>query len=373
MTSRERIRLAVNHKEPDRVPVDWGILNVAGIHETAYRNLLKYLRRDEVIAIHDPIQILALPSDYILDMFGVDTRYIMANPPSNWKLTHNEKGDWVNEFGTTYSRVGDYCDFTDFPLGGYETIEDLKKYKMPDPTDPARFAGLREKAKEMYENTDYALCAYSVPTIHYMAWSMRGFERYLLDMAADIKIANYIADMIIDYHMGFMENYLKEVGDYLDIMWAGDDWGVQAGPIISPDMFRTHVKPRIAKLNRFLKDRCDAKLGYHCCGSIYWCLGDLIDTGVDIIQPVQANAADMTDSARLKREFGDKLVFHGTTDNQGTYHTTPEIVQESARHKIEAFAPGGGFIFSSGHNIQSNCPPENIIALFDTVKKWGAY
>ena len=126
MNSRERVRLAINHKEPDRVPLDWGMMSDAGIHEIAYRNLLKHLGREEEIIIYDPVQIKALASDYIMDLFGVDTRYIFDNNPSNWELVYNEKGDWVDEFGTTYSRVGNYCDFTVFPLAECETIEDLK-------------------------------------------------------------------------------------------------------------------------------------------------------------------------------------------------------------------------------------------------------
>lgn len=373
MTSRERIRAAINHKEADRVPIDWGMLNIASIHEIAYRNLIKYFERDEEVIIHDPIQVLAWPSDYILDLFGVDTRYIVPNNSSVWELKYNANGDWISEFGTLYKRVGNYCDFVEFPLANCNTIEDLKKYKMPDPSDPARFAGLKEKAKDLYQNTDFALCAYPVPTLYYIAWSLRGYENFMLDTVADPSFANYIVDMILEYHMEYMKCYLKEVGEYLDIMWCGDDWGTQTGPIMRPETFRQDVKPRFAKLIRHMKENCDAKLGYHSCGSIYWCLGDLIDIGVDIIQPVQANATDMTDSLRLKREFGDKIVFHGATDNQGTYHTTPEIIEEDARKKISAFAPGGGYIFSSGHNIQSNCPPENIVALFDTCKKYGEY
>jgi len=373
MTRRERVRLTINHKEPDRVPVDWGMLNIASIHETAYRNLLGFLGKKEEIKIHDAIQVLALPSDEIMDMFDVDTRYIIPNNPSNWELAYNENGDWRSEFGTLYKRVGNYCDFVEFPLASCNTIDDLKKFKMPDPTDPARFAGLKEKAKSLYENTDYALCAYPVPTLHYMSWALRGYENFMFDTAADPAFSNYITDMLLEYHIAFMECYLKEVGEYLEIMWCGDDWGTQSGPLINPSSFRKDVKPRISKLIQFMKSKCKAKVAYHCCGSIYWCLGDLIDCGIDIIQPVQANAAEMTDMKRLKREFGDKVVFHGATDNQGTYHTTPEIIEMDVKEKIESLAPGGGYIFSSGHNIQSNCPPQNIMALFNSCKKYGTY
>jgi uroporphyrinogen decarboxylase len=367
------MRKALNHKEPDRVPVDWGVLNIASIHEVAYKNLIEYLGKDESINIHDPIQVLALPSDEIMDMFNVDTRYIIPNDPSTWTLEYNENGDWVNEFGTYYKRVGNYCDFTEFPLAHCVTIEDLKRFEMPDPTDPARFKGLKEKAKDLYENTDYALSGYPAPNLHYVNWTLRGYQNYMLDMAADPAFANYITDMVLDWEIAYMGCYLDEIGEYLDLQWSGGDWGTQTGPLVHPDVFRRDVLPREKKLIQFLKSKSDAKVGYHSCGSIYWCLDDLIDAGIDIIQPVQPSANDMGDLARLKREFGDRVVFHGATDNQGTFHTTPDRVEQNAKDTIKALAPGGGYIFSSCHNIQSNCPPENIIALFGACKKYGNY
>ena len=373
MTSRERMQLAINHKEPDRVPVDWGILNIASIHETAYRNLLNYLGKEEEIIIHDPIQVLALPSDEIMDMFNVDTRYIIPNAPSFWSLKYNENGDWVNEFGTYYKRVGNYCDFVEFPLGKCETIQDLKQFKMPDPTDSARWKGLKEKAKWMRENTDYALSGYPAPNLHYVNWTLRGFQSYMTDMAADPAFANYITDMVLDWQIAFMGCYLDEVGEYLDIQWSGGDWGTQTGPLCHPDVFRRDVLPREKKLLEFLHSKSNAKVGYHSCGSIYWCMNDLIDIGVDIIQPVQPNATDMGDLKRLKKEFGDRVVFHGATNNQGLFHKTPELIEENVKDTIEALAPGGGYIFSSCHNIQANMPPENVMALFEAAKKYGDY
>jgi uroporphyrinogen decarboxylase len=369
MTSRERIRKTLNHEEPDRIPIDWGEVSIAGIHAIAYQNLLKYLNIEEEINIHDYVQVLALPSEYILKMLEVDTRYILPNNPSFWKIEYDENGGWINENGTKYKRVGDYCDFVDFPLANCETIEDLKKFKMAEPTDAARFAGLREKAIDLYENTEYAICGYPLPTIHYTCWGLRGYQNFMLDTAADPAFSNYLMDMVLEYHIAYMDCYLDKVGDYIDIMWCGDDWGTQTGPLIRPEDFRENVKPRFAKLIQSMKKKSKAKLAYHSCGSVYWCLGDLVDIGVDIIQPVQANATDMTDAKKLKQEFGDKLVFHGGVDNQGTFHTTPDIIQKSAKEKIDAFKPGGGYIFSSGHNVQSNCTPQNILALFDACKK----
>jgi uroporphyrinogen decarboxylase len=369
MTSRERVRLAINFKEADRIPIDWGCSVVSGIHEAAYRNLLDYLGWEEDIIISDPVQRLALPSERMLQYLGVDTRYIFANPPSTWEYRVNEDGSWVDEFGTLYLRTEYYCDFRKYPLEDAETIEDLKVFKLPDPEDPARFKGLREKAKWLYENTDYAIVAGSYPSLYYTAWVLRGYQNFMLDTAADEKFANYILDMIMDWYTAYMGRYLEEIGDYIDIMWSGDDWGDQHGPLINPKEFRKNVVPRFKKIISFMKSKSSAKMSYHCCGSVTWCLDDLYDFGVDIIQPLQANAYDMSDSKRLKQMTYGKLVLHGGLDNQGVFHKSKKEVQESTAQKIRDFKPGGGYLFASGHNIQANCPPENILGLFETYRE----
>lgn len=373
MNSRERVIKALNFEETDRVPVDWGMITVSGIHEVAYRNLIKYLDINDSIKITDPVQRLALPCEDILDMFNVDTRVIWANPPSHWQYEEDENGNFYDEFGVYFQRSGYYCDFRKYPLADAQTIEDLKKFKMPDPTDSKRFEGLKEKAKDLYENTDKALVAGTYPSLYYVAWTLRGYENFMADTANDSKFSNYLLDMISDWFIAFMDCYLGEIGEYIQIMWAGDDWGSQYGPLIHPDEFRTNVVPRFKKIIRHMKDKSSAKVAYHSCGSVLWCMDDFIEMGVDILHPVQANAADMQDSKMLKDKYYGKLTFHGGLDNQGKFHKDVDTVIEDVKSKIEAFAPGGGYLFSSGHNIQANCPPENIVAIFDTAKKVGKY
>ena len=372
MTSRERILKAISFEEPDRVPVDWGMINVSGIHETAYRSLIKYLDMSEVITISDPGQRLALPSEEILQMFNVDTRVIWTNPPSNWVFQEEENGNWTDEHGVYFVRNNYYCDFRKHPLESAVTIEDLKKFKMNDPEDCARFAGLRDKARDLYENTDYALVGGNLASIYYIAWSLRGYENFMADTAYDETFSNYILDMIVDWWKAFMARYLEEIGEYIQIMWAGDDWGSQDGPLIRPEEFRRNVAPRFKDLIRFMKDRCDAKVAYHSCGSVLWCIDDLIDAGVDILQPLQANALHM-EAQNLRDKYHGKLVFHGGLDNQGKFSMDKQTVIDDCKEKIRIFAPGGGFIYGTGHNIQPDCPPENIMAIFDTVKEFGEY
>ncbi len=373
MNSRERVIKALNFEEPDRIPVDWGMITVSGIHEAAYRNLLLYLGLDRPITITDPVQRLALPCDEVMDLFNVDTRVIWANPPSGWEYREDENGNFVDEFGVFFRRNTYYCDSVGYPLAEAESIEDLKKLKLLDPTDPKRFRGLREKAKHLFEKTDKALVAGTYPSLYYIAWTLRGYENFMADTANDPKFANYLLDMICDWFISFMDRYLAEIGDYIQIMWAGDDWGSQYGPLIRPEEFRRNVVPRFKKIICSMKERSRAKVAYHSCGSVLWCMDDFVDMGVDILHPLQANAHDMQDSKFLKNKYDKKLVFHGGLDNQGSFHLDTDFVRDGIRKKIEAFAPGGGYLFSSGHNIQANCPPENICAIFETAKKYGTY
>ena len=371
MTHRERIQKALDHREPDRVPIDNGGV-VSGMHEVAYRNLLSYLNMEDEITIYDPVQRLSFIRDEVLDLLGVDTRYIFANPPSFWKLEEKEDGSWIDEFGTGYERSQLYSDFI-YPVLRNATLRDLKTYRFPNPKDPTRFRGLRERAKDVYEKTDYAIIGGNTPSLFYMAWVLRGMEQFLTDIIVNKDFANYLMDKIVEWDRAFLDGYLTEIGDFIEYQWIGDDWGIQHGPLISLEMFRDIVAPRFRKIIDFVKSKTKAKVIYHTCGATYWVMEDLIEIGVDIVQPLQANAAGNEDPARLKRNFGERMVFHGNTNNQGVFHKTKEEVIADALYRTRYLAPGGGFIFSSGDNIQANMPPENILALFSTAKEYGKY
>lgn len=371
MKPRERIRMAINYQEPDRVPIDNGGA-VSGMHEVAYRNLLDHLGMKDTITIYDGVQRLALVKDEVLDLLGVDTRYIYANPPSFWKFEENEDGSWVDEFGTGYRRSELYCDYL-YPVLKNATMDDLKRYRFPDPKDSTRFEGLRERAEKLYTTTDYALIGANIPTVFYLSWVLRGMDQFMMDIIINKEFAGYLMDRIVEWYIDNMDGILTEIGEFIEYQWVGDDWGVQHGPLISMKMFRDMVAPRFKKIIDFIKTKTSAKIIYHTCGSTYFLIQDLIDIGVDIVQPLQANADGNQDPAKLKKDFGAQIVFHGNTDNQGVFHKTKEEVIADALYRIRYLAPGGGYIFSSGHNIQANMLPENILALFETARKYGTY
>ena len=342
------------------------------MHEIAYKNLIDYLGFKEEIGILDPLQRLALASENVLKTLDVDTRYIYPNPPSFWKYKEENDGTWIDEFGIKFKKVGYYSDVVEPPLKG-KTFDEIKQYRFPDPFDKNRFDGLKEKSKYLYENTEFALVSGAVFDVYCPYWKLRGLEEALIDVSINRSIANYILDKIMDWTISFGSALLDEIGDFIEYWWIADDWGTQQGPLIRPEVFREIFKPRLAKVISYLKSRTNAKCCYHSCGSIYWCIQDLIDVGIDIIHPLQPNAYGNDDTARIKKEFGDKISFHGGTNNQGLFHSNLIDVQIDTLARNRDLAPGGGYIFSSGHNIQPNCPPQNIIGLIDIAKRFGNY
>jgi len=372
MTPRERFRKAVNFIEPDRVPIECNS-TVSTIHEVAYKNLIDYLgyKEDEIV-ISCPTQRVVQVSEQVLQRLGVDTRVIYANPPSNWKYEEQPDGSWIDEFGTVMRRCGLYCDIGE-PILKNSTFSDIKNFKFPDPTDPTRFDGLKEKTREMYEKTDYAIVAGNQFCIYYTAWVLRGIQQFIEDVVLKPDMASYLMDKIVEWNIAFLDGYLSAIGDYVEYVWVVDDWGVQRGPFISPEMFRETIVPRFKKMTSFIRSKTKAKIMMHTCGATYWMMADLIEMDIDMVHPVQANAAGNEDPERLKKDYGKKLVFHGNTNNQGVFHKSREEVIADALYRIKYLAPGGGYIFSSGHNIQVNMLPENILALFDTALEYGKY
>ncbi len=371
MTPRERVRTALRHAEPDRVPVDNNGL-VSSIHEVAYRNLLAHLGRTEEIVILDPVQRIVLASEEVMGRLGVDTRYIYPNAPSTWQMVEKPDGTWVDEFGTVFRTLGLYADPVGPVLRG-KSLAEVKSFTLPDPVHPSRFRGVREKARALYESTDYALAAGPIFCIDYMRWVLRGLEQSVADLYEDPPLAEYMLDAMVDWMSAYGGALLQEIGEYVDIFWVGDDWGAQQCPFYSPEMFRRVFKPRVAKLIASLKRHTRARCTYHCCGSVYWAIEDLIEAGVDVLHPLQPNARDNGDSARIKREFGARLGFHGGTNNQGLFHADPVAMQIDTLQRLKALAPGGGYIFSSGHNVQANMSPESLLAFFQVAADFGAY
>ncbi len=375
MTPRERVRLALERKEPDRVPLDLGSTGNTGITAGAYRRLLNYFGIEAEVIVWDRMQQLAYPDERVLLRLGIDTRGLWLSGPDNRPDRQLEGDSYEDEWGVVRSRPpgGYYYDLVRSPLAGDVTASDLKSYPWPDPEDPGRVRGLREKARAIREHTPFALVVHGSPGFITRAQYLRGFEDWFTDLIAQPDLAGAVMDYTLEYQMALTRVVLREAGEYADVVMFGDDLGVQGGPMVSPAIYRRLIKPRQAKLFDLLHSMTGAKLLYHTCGSVYELVDDLIEIGVEVLNPVQVAAAQM-DSARLKRRFGDRLAFWGGIDTQHVMpRGTPEEVRAEVRRRIRDLGPGGGYVVDTVHNVQADVPPENVCALYQEAARFGTY
>ncbi len=382
MTPRERLLTALDHRQADRVPIDLGG-NQTGIHKFAYQKLIDLLGLKEDIVIMDAVQQLAMPSEAVLQRLHVDTRYIWAGGAKSFKggIVKNQRDgrlwhDLTDEFGITWSMPDDnpyYMDISHSPLADM-SIEQIRDYPFPKGDDPTRFQGLRDRAMRIRKDTPYPVISGISGVVYEICWYMRGLENLYIDMIEQPAILEAIIDRTLEFWLGWFKLFLDEIGDVVDVIMIGDDLTGQGGPLFSPQIYRSIVKPRHKRLVQYIKSRTKAKIWYHSCGSILEYIPDLLDNGIDILNPVQISAKNMEPQG-LKAAYGDKLVFWGGgIDSQHILpRATPEEVHKHVRCNVEALKPGGGYVFNNVHNIQADVPPENVLAMFDAALEFGQY
>jgi len=382
MTPRERVRLALNHHEPDRIPIDLGGSICSSIHKNAYVELKEYLGMEvEEIQMADYIQQLPYLDEALLERFGVDFRMVQlpaATAPDIDILDEGNYYAFIDRWGSKLhmpKRDGLYFDWVDFPIKE-PTLEALDRYLWPEPDPPAYNARLRQQAKDLFENTGYALVGSAIigGGIFEQPARTMGLEDFFIALVKEPSFADRLMDRITDIYIESCNNYLDQVGEYLDVFTYWDDVNGQDGWLISPDLYREMIKPKQRRLLEAIKHKTDAKVYYHGCGAVYELIPDLIELGFDILNPVQVSARGM-DTERLKKEYGDDIVFWG--GGVDTQHVlpfgTPEHVADEVRRRIDDLAPGGGFVFAAVHNIQAFVPPENIVTAFETALEYGRY
>ncbi len=355
------------------MPIDVGQDFHNGIHEVAYANLLKHLGETDEIRRYDPVQHLAVVKQSVLDRLHADTRYVFAGAPAESVMKIEADGSWVDEWGIWRKTCGYYDESFRHPLAGCD-LDAVRKFRFPDPGDQSRFEGLRERTRRLYETTDYAIIAGSPATLFYLTAELIGFQEYMERLLTDRIAIETFVDRMLGYWIEFFTGYLDAVGDFVEMIWMGDDWGTQRGPILPPRLFREIFLPRYRQFCSFVKSRAKVKIALHSCGSVRWALEDFAEAGIDVLHPLQGDAAEMDDPEDLKKRFGTQLAFYSNLRNQTTLpHGAPEDVRQDVIRKIRALAPGGGYVMSGGHNIQADVCAENILALFDTAHEYGRY
>lgn len=408
MTHRERVMKALNHEEPDRVPIDIGGMLCTGIMAVAYKRLKEHLGIDgKPVKVFDTGQQLAWIGDEILEYFDADVKPIhrlvdwLGMRLDEWKegeLTDGSKalvpkgfkpvkegGSWkVKSGGITIAEMpegGFYFDRVYHLLANVDTIGDLRslwrKYKRGRREEAIigeeEAEYLKEESRRLRE-TDYAIMLnFGGNLIELGQWLM-GYSRFMMTLAADRKLAEYLLDLLVENHLENLEICTEAIGENADIIQFGDDFGMQDRLQISPSLYREVFKPRERKMWDFVRENSDWKTFLHSCGSIYDILPDLIDIDLDIINPVQISAKGM-EPERLKREFGGDIVFWGGgCDTQGVLPMgTLEEIEEEVKKNISIFAPGGGCVFAAVHNVQVDIPPEKIVKLYESARRYGRY
>jgi uroporphyrinogen decarboxylase len=382
MNSRERLLTTLSHKEPDRVPLDLASTQVTGISLIAYKNFRKYLGLPETSpVIPDKIQRICLPDDDVMEKFGVDLRGLWPLMNSN-DFTDDDDGDYlshIDEWGLGYrlnKNEGLWYDLFLNPMQNENLSKDLLlNYPWPHGGGKRRIAGLRERAIA-YRQAGYPVFLKSVCAgLLEMAIRMRGMENCLVDLMLDKENAGLLFDKILKVKLEYWDMALDELADVVDVVAEADDFGTQTSQLISHNTFREIIKPRQNELISLLKKKApNAKVFFHSCGNIRPILPDFIEMGIDIINPVHIGAEGM-EPGQLKKDFGSELTFWGGgVDTQNTLpHGTPQQVRDEVKRNIELLAPGGGFVFNTIHNIQADVPPENIVAMYETVQEFGIY
>jgi len=366
------------------VPLDIGGCGVCGIHERAYRRLRQHLGLPEVpITLFDQKQQLADVHDDVREAFGVDVYPNRPNPASGFvKQEWSEAGynKFRDEWGIEWWMPQDggfYYDMRAHPLSEIETVADLEKVTFPDPLDDGRFEGLAERADALMNGREVAYkLGRNAAGIMEVAFWLRGFENFYCDMIANRPLAEALLDKLCEIKMAYWQRALAEVGENVMIVCEADDLCGQDAPLIAPDLYRDLIKPRHTRLFAWIKQhaQADVKIFYHCCGAVTSLVPDLIESGIDILNPIQVSAAGV-DTKQLKRDFGSELVFYG--GGVDTQHILPrgseQDVRDEVRRRIDDLAPGGGFVFATVHNSQADVPPENLMAMIETLREFGAY
>ena len=374
MNRRERVNAALNYEEPDRVPVDlWG--SASRICNELYFQIVK----DQGWADLGKFARASRSGDYvddrISDLAGSDIRHTHAGKPTGFISRTDSDGLVYNEWGVGFKSVGGEPVIACHPLLD-ATIEEIEAHNWPDPGDPGRRVGIYDQVKHWHDNTDYFIATTSVVSglMLDIGPYLRGFENFFMDLYINQDFAHALitkmTDLLIEYYVAFLE----PIGDMVGWVEFSSDHGMQDRPLVSPEMYRTFFKPQYKRLfDQVKRVAPNAKIWMHSCGAVRDFIPDFIDMGVDILNSLQPQAEGM-DSIELKKEFGKDIVFHGGLDIQagGITGTVQEAVDE-AKRRIDAFAPGGGYIFAPSNHFMQDVPLKNFYAIYQTAETYGIY
>jgi uroporphyrinogen decarboxylase len=381
MNSRERVYTATNHREPDRVPIAFGTAGSTITECPPQGRTCSHLYEYLGLSDAEPIKITDVftqPTNLdprVVERLHSDMAPVGPNAP---RVTLEPDGSktWPWFCGMRIKRIGLYDEPFDFPLRHMTTKSDIEAYPWPD-TSTNIMDGVVERARYLHEETDYFVVGRCLSTmLPFLGYALlSGMDKWLIDMKIDPQFYHQLSEKLLEIGLAINDQFFGGIGQYLDGANINDDLGTQEGLFMSHDDYVQFVKPYTAEIIKNIRKhlRPEAKIILHSCGSVYEAIPDLIEIGVDVLNPVQPLARNM-EPWRLKREFGNDISFLGGFDIQKLLpRGTREQVREGAKKLIQEYAPGGGFIFATSHNIEPDTPPENIVAAFDAAYEYGVY
>jgi uroporphyrinogen decarboxylase len=374
MTRRECFHAAMNHEQPDRLLLDMG-KHIGSIHRRAYATLRDYLGDESMVnenRILDRMAQTVVPDESLLQRLDIDFRWVVPN----W-VQITERDDvpgYIDMWGVPYRATDDWdhCVVDGAPMR-QATLDNIDDFQWPDPNDPEQFRGLRERAKHLYEETDYVVGADAIKAGVLMnSLQMRGYEQFFMDLLIDKPFAEALMDRILATLKEMWSRYMEEVGQYVQLVYLTDDLGSQTSLLISPKLFREMLMPRMKELHDHIKSLADVKIMFHSDGAVLPLIDDFLEMNVDILNPVQTSVNGLEDTFALKETYGDRLCFHGAIDVQQMLPnaSTAELEQEIAR-RIYDLGRNGGYILAPCHNIGHDIPPQNVITLFEKAREYG--
>jgi uroporphyrinogen decarboxylase len=382
MTSRERVLTAINHEQPDRVPLVIGVNNATGIKMKPYQGIKRIAKVEapDNYMYEWPELGTAEIDEETMRRLQSDVRGVLDLEPAEVLKRNRERAphsNCIDSWGSGQMEIKPGEWFPGIhPLAEARTLEDLDQYQgWPDMSDPSRVAHVREASKRLAEENEFAIMA--TPWLLFpfeRAHAMQGMETFLLNMAMDPDFARAMLERITDYCKQLMGHFLDELGDNVDIIKIGDDLGTQKRLMISPKMYREILKPFHADFIDFIKSRTKAKVLFHSCGDVAALIGDFIDIGVDILNPIQTSTGSISDLPAIKKQFGKNIVFCGGIDSHRILpYGSVEDVRQEVKRVMEILGPGGGCMIGAVHTVMNDVPPENVLAMVDAVEEFGHY
>ncbi len=370
MTPRQRVLAALEHRQPDRLPLDLGSARFTGMVKGAYERLRTHLGFGEQGPIIERMQQLVNMDERVLQYLDIDVRAFAQGAPDRNGVVELGEGRYRDEWGVTRVKPAGshYYDLEHCPLAGDIDVATLARYPWPDPSDPGIFRGLRAEAERLRE-TGYAVMYNARFNLVHTTQYLRGFEDWFLDLGQDHDLFLALMQAVLEVLVELNHRALAEVGDLIDVVAFGDDIGQQDRTVCSLANYRKLIRPSQERIVETIRAHTKAKILYHTCGSVYRYIDDFIGIGIDALNPVQVTAKDMQPEL-LKREFGDRLAFWGGIDSHRLLpFGSPAQVAAEVKRLFEFMGRNGGWVLAAVHNVQPDVPPENVCAMFQAGKE----